>query len=148
MAKLEKKPRARSSPPGFTLAEMVVALAIFAILTVIVAQSVVWSLRESARRAAHHAALETAVNVLEEARAMPFEQLDMTWAGGHMIPSEMAALLPEATIHVTLEADKLAAGTKRVTVEVRWHFEVGTPVQSVVLTTVLSRRELKTGGKP
>ncbi len=126
------------------MAEMVVAIAIFAILAILVAQSLVWSMRERARRTAHHAALEIAQNVLEQARAMPYEHLNQEWADGQMIPSASAALLPDGKVKVLVETDKLAAGTKRINVEVTWQFEPEMPLQSVTLMTVLSRRE---GGK-
>ncbi len=110
------------------------------------AQAMVWSLRERARLASHQAATELAANVLEEARAQPWEKLDSAWAEARTVPSEMAALLPEGKILV-----KLAPGAKlrRVTVEVQWQGEPSASTQSVTLTTLLSARSAKkTGGTP
>ena len=139
----------RSRRAGFTMTEALAALAIFAVLAVVVAQCVVWSLRERAKHAAHHAAIEIAANVLEEARAMPFEHLDEAWANGQAIPSEMAGHMASGKVLVTLEADKIAPGAKIVHVEVRWQAEAEASEQSVKMTTVLGPRSRKTeGGKP
>ena len=131
---------------GFTILEATVTLAIVAVLAVIVAQAVVWSLRERTRLASHQAATELAANVLEEARAQPWDKLDPAWADSRTIPSEMAALLPEGKILVKLEpGPKL----RRVTVEVSWQGEPQASTHSVSLTTLLSAREAKkTGGTP
>src|SRR5262245_51499756 len=69
----------RKRRPGFTLVELCVAAAIVAVLFVIVAQCVAVSFRERARAASRHAATELAANVLEAARAQPFDKLDKTW---------------------------------------------------------------------
>src|ERR1019366_9074609 len=128
---------------GFTILEVTIALAILIILGMIVAQATVWSLRERARLVSHQAATELAANVLEEARAQPWDKLDAKWADGRTVPSEMAELLPAGKIVVKLEP---ATNSRRVTVEVRWQLE---QEQSVSLTTLLSAREAKkTGGTP
>jgi prepilin-type N-terminal cleavage/methylation domain-containing protein len=140
----------RSVPRGgMTLVEVTVTLAILAILVVIVAQSIAWSLRERARAAAHQAALELATNMLEVARAQPWEQLDNTWAAAQTVPSEMKLLLPEGKIHMTIEPGQPEPGTRRVTAEVTWQFEAHLPPHSVELTTIMSGRVgKKAGGKP
>src|SRR5687767_7479141 len=133
---------------GFTLMEATAALAIVAILAVIVVQCVVWSMRERARFAARHAALEVAANVLEAARAEPFDRLDKEWAESHVVSPEMDSLLPKGAINVTIEPEKSAPGTKRVTVEVQWHFDTEMP-QKVTLSSLVAPREAKSkGGVP
>lgn len=144
MAKLHSRKRG-----AFTLVELTVATAIFAILVVIVAQCISVSLRERARMSAHQAASELAANVLEDARAQPFEKLNKTWADAQTIPSEMAALLPEGKIAVTAGPEKATPRTRRVTVDVHWQFEQHLPMQSVRLTTLLGGRAAKkAGGEP
>jgi prepilin-type N-terminal cleavage/methylation domain-containing protein len=141
----------RMSAPrvGMTLVEVTVTLAILAVLVVIVAQCIAWSLRERGRAATHQAALELATNMLEAARAQPWEQLDQTWADGQTIPSEMKLLLPEGKAHITVEPGQPEPGTRRVTAEVTWQFEAHLPPRSVQLTTILSGRVgKKTGGQP
>jgi prepilin-type N-terminal cleavage/methylation domain-containing protein len=133
---------------AFTILEITVTLAIIAILSVVVAQCVTWSLRERARLASQQAALELAANVLEASRAQPWAQLDPAWAEAQTVPTEMAALLPQGKVQVTLEPG-LPPSTRRVTVEVRWQEGPDAPPQRVELTTVLSRRDQpKTGGQP
>src|SRR2546421_4359682 len=77
------------SRAGMTLVEVTVTLAIVGILAVIVSQCIVWSLQERARLASHQAALELADNLLEMARAQPWERLDQSWADAQAIPAEM-----------------------------------------------------------
>src|ERR1700722_10410233 len=132
---LHSLPRPRS---GTLLIEVTVALAIVAIVAAIVAQSIVWSLQERASAASHQAANELAANVLEAARALPFEKLDSQWADAQSVPSEMTALLPDGKVIVTVEASPASAHTKRVTVEVRWPLAPDQPPQSMRLTTLLS----------
>jgi type II secretory pathway pseudopilin PulG len=131
---------------AFTIMEATAALAIIAIAAVIVAQAMVWSLRERARFAANHAALELAANTLEAARAEPFENLDQAWADGQGVPSEMDAVLPAGKLMVTIEDEKATPLLRRVTVEVTWQFDPAVPVQKVSMATMLSARQLKSGG--
>ena len=135
--------------PGSLLIESMAALAIIAIVGIVVAQGLVWSTQERARLASHQAALELAANVLEAARAQPFEQLDQAWADAQTVPSDMADLLQQGKVLVTVETPKTTTATRRVTVEVRWHFERAVSAQTVQLTTVLSgRMTKKDGGAP
>jgi type II secretory pathway pseudopilin PulG len=132
-----------------TLVEVTAALAILAVLVVIVAQSITWSLRERSRAAAYQAALELATNTLEAARAQPWEQLDKTWADAQAVPSEVKLLLPEGKIHVTVEPGQPVPGARRVKTEVTWQFDPHLPPQSVELATILSdRARAKSGGEP
>lgn len=134
---------------GFTLVELTITVSIIMVLVVIVAQCISVSLRERARSAAHQAATELAANVLEEARGRPLEKLDKAWVEGRTVPSEMADLLPEGKIDVSVEPEKAMPQSRRVTVEVHWRFEQHLPLRSVRLTTLLSGREAKkTGGEP
>ena len=141
--------KSRPYRPAFTVAEATVALAVFALLALIVAQAMFWSLRERARLTAHQAALELAANVLEAARAQPVEKLDQAWADAHTIPSDTADLLPAGKLLVTLAPLPSLPQAKRVTVEVRWQSVAEVPQQSVQLTSVLTARAAKkTGGEP
>jgi Tfp pilus assembly protein PilE len=134
---------------GFTIMEATIALGIVAFLAVIVSQCVVWNLHERARFTASRAALELAANILEAARAQPWEQLDKSWADAQTVPSEMAELLPQGKVVVTLETIKETPLTKRVIVEVRWQFEPHLPACNVQIPTLLSARQAKKdGGKP
>jgi type II secretory pathway pseudopilin PulG len=129
-----------------TLLETTVALAVIAVLAVVVAQCLILGMRERARSATYQAALELAANVLETARAQPWDQLDRVLAKAQTIPAEMADLLPEGKILITLELGPPEPRTLRVTVEVRWQLDPGLPPQSVSLTTLLSGRMAKKAG--
>jgi prepilin-type N-terminal cleavage/methylation domain-containing protein len=134
---------------AFTLLELTVAAAIIAILVVIVAQSFAVSLRERARAAAYQAATELAANILEAARAQPFDKLDKAWADAQIIPTETAELLPQGKLIVTVEPEKQIEHLRRVNVEVEWRFEEHLPMQSVKLTTLFAGRDAKAkGGTP
>ena len=82
--------------------EATAAVAVFGVLAVIVSQCIALSLRERGRTESHQAALELANNVLEAARAQPWDMLDQSWADGQSIPSGMQALLPDGAIRVML----------------------------------------------
>ncbi len=132
-----------------TIIEVTVALAILGILTVIVAQCIVWSLHEQARVAAHQAALELAANTLETARAQAWPDLNEKWAGTLTVPSYMADLLPEGKLTCSVQAEQPSPHCRRIIVEVSWNFTSNLPAENVSLSTVLSERSTaKTGGEP
>jgi hypothetical protein len=102
---------------AFTIAETTIALGLLAVALTLVAQVGVQTLRERERVVAGQAAREQAVNVLETARAQPWEKLDSGWAEKQR--------LPEAYIHkgwklqVRVEPEASRPRVKRVSVEVR-----------------------------
>jgi prepilin-type N-terminal cleavage/methylation domain-containing protein len=73
-------------PNGFTIAETLVALGILAVAMLLVAQVGVWSLQEYARTFDRQAAQELAANVLETARASPWDALNSEWAASQKLP--------------------------------------------------------------
>ena len=92
--------------------------------------------------------MEVAANVLEAARAEPWEKLDKTWADAQQVPSDMEAVLPDAKLAVSVAPEPKQTECRRVTVEVSWQF-APQPAKRVQLTTLLSRREhKKPGGTP
>jgi hypothetical protein len=118
-------------------------MAVIVVLVVVVGQCMALSLRERAQIAAHQAAVELAANILEAARAQPWEQLDQQWAASQAIPQEMADPLPEGKVIVTVESGQPHPLTRRITVEVRWQIDANFPSESVQITTVLSGRSTK-----
>ena len=145
MIKHSRKSVWASERVGFTLAELTAALLILAVVAVIVTQCAVWAQRERTRLAAQHAALELAANVLEAAKAQPWEKLDKAWADGRSIPGDMADLLPSGNLEVVV-AEGPARLSRRVTAEVSWQIEAHLPPQSVKLTSVFAARSK--GGTP
>ena len=141
--------KAPSTSRGFTILECVAALSILAMVMLLVVQTGYWSMRERIRTASRHAALELASNILESARAGPFETLTPDWAAGQKLPEESGRLLSKAQLTVRVEPEKNLPHTKRVTVEIRWQTEVTMPPQTVQLVGLFSSRSAAaTGGKP
>ena len=66
-------PRIRS---GFTALEAVIALGMLATAIVFVSQLVTFGIAERKRNLAQQQAVETAANILEAARACPWDKLD------------------------------------------------------------------------
>src|SRR5262245_44568429 len=132
---------------GFTLVEMMASLVILGMVLVVVAQLGTWSLRERRQAAARQAALELAANVLEEARAQPWNALTAKWARDQRLPSELKSLLPDGRLTITVKADKDAPLTKRLTAEVRWSTGDGLPDQVVELVSLVSERSRTSTGE-
>jgi type II secretory pathway pseudopilin PulG len=120
--------------------ELCVAAAILALLLPMVAQLALWSLTQRMHAQSQQAALELAQNVLESARACPLEDLNASWASAQKIPDQIALLLPDGKLTVTIEPEK--NGVRRVTVSITWQNEIHSPRQ-VQLVTLVSTR----GGK-
>ena len=134
---------------GFTIIEVVAATGIVLVAMVLVAQIGYWSLRERTRSAARQVVIELAANVLESARAQPWEGLDAEWAAAQRIPEELEELLSEGRISVAVEPEPAPPRTKRVTVEIRWllYEEIESrPVRLVGLFT--ARTAAGQGGTP
>src|SRR5262245_48748541 len=70
---------------GFTVTEVVIAFLVLATTMLIVAQLGVYSLRARDRSEAQHEVAEFAANVLEAARAEPWDALTPEWAAGHKL---------------------------------------------------------------
>ena len=128
------------------LLEAVAAIGILIAVMVVVVQTSLWGLRERARNAEHHAALELAHNVMESARARTPEDLTPTWAAQQRLSKEWQDLLPGGKLTVRAEPEKSVPAAKRVMVEVRWGVEP--MVRSLQLVGVFGpRAAIATGGK-
>jgi hypothetical protein len=124
----------------------VAAIGILVVVMVVVVQTGLWGLRERARNAEHHAALELAHNVMESARARPCEELTSAWASGQRLSKEWQDLLPGGRLTVRTEPEKSVPDAKRVIVEVGWGVEP--MIRSVQLVGVFApRTTVATGGK-
>jgi len=129
---------------GFTIIECGVALAALAAIGVIAAQLATWSASERARLDARLEAIEAATNLLEQARARPWEELTPEWASSQQLPDYLATRWPRGRLTVRVEAEPERPGVKRVTVEVYWGG--GGPERAVTLTALLAARTA--GGAP
>ena len=135
------------SSRGFTLIEVGVALAVLAVCMILVMQIGYLSLRERARRNVEQAALECAANVLEAARAEPWESLTPEWAAAREIPAAMREQLSDATLTVSVEPEKSQPLTKRVTVEIRVQQSEAVEVEAARLVALFSARTATKGGQ-
>jgi prepilin-type N-terminal cleavage/methylation domain-containing protein len=134
---------------GFTLAETLVAIAVLGVVLLLVAQVGCEFLRERQRGASRHAALEEAANILEAARACPWDELTSTWAAQQRLPASVARQLPHGRLDVRVESEPSRPHTRRVTVEVRWSLEDDRPARPVRLVGLRSARSAPaTGDQP
>jgi prepilin-type N-terminal cleavage/methylation domain-containing protein len=141
-------PRRPAGRRGFTLAETMVALAVLGVVLLLVAQLGSLVLTERLRSAGRQDALEAADNVLEAARACPWDDLTPAWAARQRLPESLAGRLPHGQLEVRVEPEASRPHTRRVTVEVRWTF-AGKPARPVQLVDLRSARTVSaSGGKP
>ncbi len=131
---------------AFTLAEMVMAMAVLAVLMLLTVQIATWSMRERLRLAARHAALEHATNILEAARAVPATALTPEWAAGHQGTPPDSALPPQTRVEVAVSAEKDTPAARRVVVSVYWRLHEDEPEQVVQLMSIFGP-QLHPGGK-
>lgn len=103
---------------GWLTTESIVALAILAVVAVAVASLAGEALVERKRAADRQDALEATANVLEAARAKPFDDLTPAWATSQQLPEALAARWPNARLSVHVEDEPNRPRFKRVTVEI------------------------------
>jgi hypothetical protein len=120
--------------PGYTVMEVLIALGMLAVATVLVAQVGTLSLMERARVDERTAAIEETANVLETARARPWSDLTPEWAAGQRLPESLAKRLRDADLTVKVEPEPGRARVKRVTAELRWKH--GDGAQARTATTI------------
>ena len=147
--KRSSEPRSPAGRRGFTIAETMVALGILGAVLLLLAQLAVVVLRERQRSAARQDALETAANVLEAARACPWDDLTPAWAARQRLPEPVAGRLRNGRLEVRVEPEASRPHTRRVTVEVRWSLADDRPAPPVRLVGLRSARSAPaTGDKP
>jgi hypothetical protein len=128
--------------------ELIAALAILAIVMVMIAQIGYYSLVERLRSTTRQTALEQAANVMELARATPWDKLSSEWAAAQELPKHEDFFLPDGKLAVKVELEKPLPNAKRVTVEIRWQVREAI-VERVELVGMVSARSVGiTGGKP
>jgi type II secretory pathway pseudopilin PulG len=125
---------------GFTVLETIIAIGVLTTASVIVAQTATWSLVERSRTEERLAALETAANELEAARAQSWDELTPAWAASHKVPADLAAQLLDASLSVRVAPEADRSGVKRVTVEVAWVERNGKTAPPVTLMGLFADR--------
>lgn len=134
---------------GFTLLETMVALGVLGVVVLLVAQLGYLLLVERQRRDARQEALETAANVLEAARACPWEDLTPAWAARQRLSESAARRLHDGRLEVRVEPEASRPHARRVTVEVRWSLGDDRPARPVRLVALRSARTAPAaGGNP
>ena len=134
------------NPPAFTLVETAVAMGILAFAMCLVVQLAYWSMRERASTAARFVAIEQAANVLEAARATPWESLTAEWAEAQRIPDELHDQLPDAALTVIVEPVESQPLMKGVRVQLRWKMVEGVEAQPLRMEGLFSRRSTPAAG--
>lgn len=131
--------------PGFMIVETIIALGILVTVMMVIAQLSVWSMTERTRTAARLEAVEAAANVLESARALPYDSLTQEWGDQQKLPDAVAQRWSGGQLKVQVQPEKDRPSTRRVTVEVRWEESPGNFIRPVKLVGLVSDRR---GGKP
>jgi len=125
---------------GFTVMEVVVALSILAVATLLAAQLATWSFSDRIRNQDRRLAEELAANVLESARACSWDELTPQWAGQQELPPTLAER--QWKLKVEVDSEKSRPLVKRVTVHVQSWYATSTPPQPVRMTGLFSARSL------
>jgi hypothetical protein len=122
------------------------ALGILTLCVVLVAQLGTWSLAERQRSASRLEAVETAANILEAARAMPWNDLTADWAAGQRLPESLARRLPGASLRVRVDPVPSLPRARRVSLTIEWEQEKGIMARPVELSSVFSARSASARG--
>jgi prepilin-type N-terminal cleavage/methylation domain-containing protein len=101
---------------AFTIAEMSIAVVVLGLVVTVVAEIAIRSLRERSRVTERVAVQEEAANLLEAARACPWEKLDATWADGQQLAKEWRDRGWKMKVVLDNQPDR--PHVKRVTVEI------------------------------
>ncbi len=130
--------------PGFTMAECVIALAVLTSVAVVVVELSTRMLADRSRLEARYEAEQVEINVLELARATPWEELAPAWAGERKLPAHVIERWPSTKLTVRVEPEPNRPRLKRVTVEVHWDGDKQTTWPPTTMTALFAART--TGG--
>lgn len=136
--------RSVSRRSGFTMAECVIALAVLTSVAVVVTELTTRMLADRSRLDARYEAEQVEVNVLELARATPWDELTPAWASDRKLPGHVVKRWPGTKLSVRVEQEPNRPRLKRVTVEVRWEADKQTIWPPTTMTALFAARD--TGG--
>lgn len=117
---LRGRPAACRRRAGFTATETVIGLAVLAGAAAMLGELASQSLAVRARADARLEAVDTAANVLEEARVRPWSELTPEWAAAQKLPESLTERWPDMRLSVRVEPEANRPRVKRVTVEIKW----------------------------
>jgi prepilin-type N-terminal cleavage/methylation domain-containing protein len=136
----------RTASRGFTIPEVLIALGLLGVSATLLAQVGLWALQERNQNRERQAIQERVVNLLEQARAMPWQELTPDWASKQTLSSAERDRGWKLDVRVADEPGRL--GVKRLTVTMTWK-AYGNQPRKEELTALLARRSRATpGGKP
>jgi type II secretory pathway pseudopilin PulG len=134
---------------GFTLMETVAAMALLSTVVILIAQVGIWSLHERTRNSARHEALEYAANILESARALPFDSLNSEWGARQKLADSLPVSYRQGKLAIDVKPEPGLPNTKRVTVQIDCVPGGKIPEPPIRLTALISARQVPfKGGKP
>jgi hypothetical protein len=124
------------------------ALGILGVMLLLLAQLACQVLSERQHNSTRQEAVEAAANVLEAARACPWDELTPAWADRQRLPESLGRRLRDGQLQVRVEPEASRPHTRRVTVEVHWSLDdrPAPPVRLVALRS--ARTTAPAGGKP
>lgn len=134
----------RRRRPAFTLIEMTAVMAITLVVLGLITSLTVWNFRERAAQQARQFALENAANILEQARATPWNSLTVDWAESRRL--DESPWLPDGKLDVLVTDEPNNPGLKRVTAKVSWRIAAERPRLNVELIGFFADTAVK--GKP
>jgi prepilin-type N-terminal cleavage/methylation domain-containing protein len=139
--------RAGDRPRGFTIAESAIALAILGVIMAVVAQVGLWAIHERMRVGERQTAQELAANVLERARACPWDELTSEWGAAQTLPEAYAGR--GWKLEVRVESQESRPLTRQVSVTLRWKPTSGPSYPPIELVGLFAARSAEVlGGKP
>ena len=126
--------------PGFTLTECMIALAVLAACSVMVGELAIWMLAQRTRIEARSEAEQLLANVLEQARALPWDELTPAWAADRKLPQGVLERWPTTKLVVRIEAEPNHPRMKRVTVEVQLEHAKAVKAAPLSMTALFAAR--------
>lgn len=132
---------------GFTIVEIVASFSILAIVMVVIAQTTSWCFHERHRNSNVFLANQTGINILEEARSTPWENLDEKWAQIAQDVNKYKSLPLGTVIMVKVVPSKEFKLIKDVEVVLRWETGRSFDPKECILSTSIAPRSIVLQGE-
>ncbi|MFL5331364.1 MAG: hypothetical protein ACJ8C4_20950 [Gemmataceae bacterium] len=126
--------------PAFTILEIGLALAMLMVGATIVGQVMVWSMAERLRIETRLQAMEWAADVLESARAAPWDKLTPEWAAQQKLPEPFSDRMKSPSVKVQVEPEEKRPHLKQITIQLQWMLPDGTREAPISLSAFIAER--------
>jgi hypothetical protein len=126
--------------PAFTILEIGLAMAMLMVGATIVGQVMVWSMAERLRLETRLQAMEWAADVLESARATPWDKLSPEWGDQQKLPETLSDRMRSPSVKVQVVAEEKRPHLKRITVQLQWKLPDGTSEAPISLSGFIAER--------